>query len=407
MGRTANYSDYLKRVCALIGIPYANLMPDETEILNGFFNKAIRLTWESYQWPELVIREERTPDENYLIPYEEVGYSTIAEVFDVYLTNPATGTLPAKVGYELVSDGIQILSYTSDETPGEYWVEYRSQVPAYEGEEYDETLPYFIGDRVYFTSEETGKGNYYDVTEDTVAGQNPDSAPDSFSLVEIPYTFFETVVHTAYADWLRADGQNDKAEQADMQAKILLDQEFDKLERQQRHIPATKFQTHLTSRPNAVSFTNSASGGGGGGGGSGAYLRVNQNLADVGDVEDSRESLKVDFSVDTASVSSSGTTYLTLQTGEHSKTYTITAGTGSGAYTAIFPLLTSNANAGDTLTVNVDMAASTNPTVEFRNAAFNGTLLLTVTGDGSGVGFHALFTFNGTGWTKTSSDFDE
>ena len=53
------------------------------------------------------------------------------------------------------------------------------------------------------------------------------------------------------------------------------------------------------------------------------------------------------------------------------------------------------------------MAASTNPTIEFRNASALGAILLTVTGDGSGTGFYAEFTFNGTGWVKTAADYDE
>jgi hypothetical protein len=196
--RTATYASWKARFESLVGIEQGGLQTDEALAVIGFFNKAIRKAWDSNYWLDVCMVESRTPDSDLLIDFAQPGETEIADVFAVWNTSPYLNALPARVGYTLTRDGVQLIGPTSADP---VWIYYRERCPTY-------------------------------------------TASDTF-----PYIFFEYVLHAAYADWLRSDGQNDKAAQADAQAEEYLQLEHDKLERQQVMLPAVRINTHLTSRP--------------------------------------------------------------------------------------------------------------------------------------------------------------
>lgn len=195
--RTSTYASWLTRFESLVGIEQGTLQADESLAVLGFFNKAIRRAWDANYWLDCCMIESRTPDANLLIDFLQASETEIAEVFSVWKTNPYSSPLPSRVGYTLTRDGIQLIGPTEADP---VWVHYRERCPTY-------------------------------------------TTSDSF-----PYIFFEYALHAAYADWLRSDGQNDKAAQADAQAEEYLQHEHDKLERQQVMLPPTAIYTHLTSR---------------------------------------------------------------------------------------------------------------------------------------------------------------
>lgn len=101
----------------------------------------------------------------------------------------------------------------------------------------------------------------------------------------------------------------------------------------------------------------------------------------------------------TASVSAAGDSGITKPY-ETTKTTTrkVTVGAGGGAYTATLSLDTSSAVSGDIQRLILVMPASTNPTIEVRNASSVGTLLYTLAGTGAAFTQLLTFTFNGTAW---------
>lgn len=222
--RTSSYATWKAAFESLVGIEQGGLQTDEALAVQRFFNKAIRRAWESNYWLDVCYIEERTPDENYLIDWAQDGLTEIGEVFAVYRTSPYASALPGRVGYTLTRDGIQLVGATTTDA---VWVHYRARCPVYPDPNVSTIL-----------TDEAGNA----LTDD--AG-NPlmDTDGDTF-----PYIFFEYCLHAAFADWLRSDGQNDKAAQADAQAQELLDYEHDKLERQQAFSPSPVISTHLTSR---------------------------------------------------------------------------------------------------------------------------------------------------------------
>jgi hypothetical protein len=85
----------------------------------------------------------------------------------------------------------------------------------------------------------------------------------------------------------------------------------------------------------------------------------------------------------------------------------ITAGAGSGSYTYKIVLITTGVQAGAMAEVEVNLAASANPTVEIRNATTSGTTVDTVTGDSSNATtYHFEGRFNGTAWEKWEGEYE-
>jgi len=100
------------------------------------------------------------------------------------------------------------------------------------------------------------------------------------------------------------------------------------------------------------------------------------------------------------SVSSAGnTTFSKAAAINKVTTYRISLGTGSGTYTAKAILDVTDCVTGDKAYIKATFAASTNPTLDIRNATSGGTALITAF-TGTGIVFTALwqFTFNGTAW---------
>lgn len=84
-----------------------------------------------------------------------------------------------------------------------------------------------------------------------------------------------------------------------------------------------------------------------------------------------------------------------------------TVSAGAGSYTRTVALLTANASAGDRVSIRFDMPASTNPTVQVRNATSGGTLLTTIAGEAGGVPVCAEYFYTGSAWVELGAYYSE
>ena len=114
------------------------------------------------------------------------------------------------------------------------WLKYRLRRPfLMPAPVWDSGAAYAAGSEVYYVSTVTGVGNCFTAATATTAGQSPDAVPAAWSVVMIPYIFRQYLIQGGFADWLTADGQEDKADKAEAAALQLLELEADKLHRQQ------------------------------------------------------------------------------------------------------------------------------------------------------------------------------
>jgi hypothetical protein len=184
------------------------------------------------------------------------------------MMSPLAANYPSRVGYKITANGIQVINSTAAynatyvvQSPqsatstqsslplSPVYLNYRTRVPNYTGAAYSAGTTYTFGQQFYYTDTSTGYGNYYQVITASTTGNTPNAQPTYFQALTIPYAFYDYACESAYADWLRTEGQTAKAEMQDQAAQMFMDNEFDRQERQMGQIMPWRVQTHLTSRP--------------------------------------------------------------------------------------------------------------------------------------------------------------
>ncbi len=215
-----------------------------------------------YSWGNLLLQTSFADPTSLLIPWKQTGEDEIDAVFDVWKDSPANAGYPRPQGFELNPNGIQLVGpigynlgvvynsipvyYTPTTIP--VYIYYRRMPPDYSASAYDATAAYAVDDQILFTNS-SNVVNFYKCLIATSAGQSPTTTAASWSLLEIPEVFFHFVVYASFADWLRMDGQIDKAGAMDALANDKQVQESDRQERQMAWVQPWRVSTHVTSRP--------------------------------------------------------------------------------------------------------------------------------------------------------------
>lgn len=156
------------------------------------------------------------------VGYAQTGFTAIGDVRDVYSKNPLVNKTYATSNWTLSQNGVQVPN-----GPNVVWLEYRTRYAPLVGSDWASGSAYAVGDQVLFTPGSVK--NFYTCAVVTTAGQSPTTHPASWTILEIPYLFQPYMVHGAFADVLRMDGQMDKAAQQERLAEQYLEIEAAKL----------------------------------------------------------------------------------------------------------------------------------------------------------------------------------
>jgi hypothetical protein len=167
--QTRTYGDLFKLIQSLAGV--GSFAESEQDDVANLIN---RRYFEAYQtsqlWPRyLVAGEGRTVDSNQVISYSETGKNNIGEFIRIHRQQPFLNQSSLEYDFYVDSSGAHILNIVSSEE-SEAYVTYKKT----------------------FTPLTTSSGY-------------------TTSVEEVPSEFFHFIAHTAYADFLRMDGQTDKA----------------------------------------------------------------------------------------------------------------------------------------------------------------------------------------------------
>jgi len=239
--RTVTYDRFLNRVAPLTGVQKADLNADDKLSLLSFFNKAIRNIWEYARWPDVCTIETRTPSSN-VIAWAQSGQTAIESVFAIWDVDPHGTTAPDLQKYDIITSGVKLVG--DDATTSAVYVWYRHQVPDYYGDTYSASTTYAIGDQVWYAT----TGDYY-VNIAASTGTVPTNT-SFWTRLTIPFRFVDYCVQATYADWLRADGQAQKAAIHDGAAEDALNKELDRLEREEGYQTQPQVATHLSNYDN-------------------------------------------------------------------------------------------------------------------------------------------------------------
>lgn len=265
--RTTDFLSLLYGVAHRCGLDPSQLSTTEAAALAEHLTVAARKAWRHYDWPDTITLEERLVKPEYAsgttyasgtqvydpdtVRYYQsaqgsnTGHAVtdtawwtaldpfaltlalivasdepMAEVFGVWDRDPdldgtsETERAALPVGYRL-SGTTLILDPGS---PNSVWVRFRRPSPRFTTTAWDATLTYAAGDLIYYTDR-----HCYQVLAATEAGEDPGDTPAKFRVQDLPVIFEDAVKRYAKAEWLSAEGMDEKALAQSSQATADLD----------------------------------------------------------------------------------------------------------------------------------------------------------------------------------------
>jgi hypothetical protein len=194
------YSDLLTLIRSLAGAG-GFTAEEQTSILSFVNRRASEAYNMSQSWPRyLVVGEERAIDSSpaSTIPYAEAGKNTIYEWIRIHRTQPFLRQSALEFDFYVDSNGAHILNLTTADASSAF-VTYKKELEQ-------------------FTASSTN----------------------------IPGEWFAFMAHTAYADFLRMDGQHDKALTEEQVAQGYIAMELEKVDNMMNNNTALKrFSTYI------------------------------------------------------------------------------------------------------------------------------------------------------------------
>jgi hypothetical protein len=194
------YSDLLTLIRSLSGAG-SFTAEEQTSILSFVNRRASEAYNMSQSWPRyLVVGEERAIDSSpaSTIPYAEAGKNTIYEWIRIHRTQPFLRNSALEFNFYVDSNGAHILNLTTADATSAF-VTYKKELSQ-------------------FTANSTN----------------------------IPGEWFAFMAHTAYADFLRMDGQHDKALAEEQVAQGYIAMELEKVDNMMNNNTALKrFSTYI------------------------------------------------------------------------------------------------------------------------------------------------------------------
>jgi hypothetical protein len=194
------YSDLLTLIRSLAGAG-GFTAEEQTSILSFVNRRASEAYNMSQSWPRyLVVGEERAIDSSpaSTIPYAEAGKNTIYEWIRIHRTQPFLRNSALEFNFYVDSNGAHILNLTTADATSAF-VTYKKELSQ-------------------FTANSTN----------------------------IPGEWFAFMAHTAYADFLRMDGQHDKALTEEQVAQSYIAMELEKVDNMMNNNTALKrFSTYI------------------------------------------------------------------------------------------------------------------------------------------------------------------
>jgi hypothetical protein len=194
------YSDLLTLIRSLAGAG-GFTAEEQTSILSFVNRRASEAYNMSQSWPRyLVVGEERAIDSSpaSTIPYAEAGKNTIYEWIRIHRTQPFLRNSALEFNFYVDSNGAHILNLTTADATSAF-VTYKKELSQ-------------------FTASSTN----------------------------IPGEWFAFMAHTAYADFLRMDGQHDKALTEEQVAQSYIAMELEKVDNMMNNNTALKrFSTYI------------------------------------------------------------------------------------------------------------------------------------------------------------------
>jgi len=254
--RLTDYSVVLFDAVNLCGFDLNNITDQTFRTIRQFASQRLRIAWEQYPWSFLTKYVEAAVTTDTATDVKSVTIPTDAgEIVGVFSRNPLSTTQALNVSYALVHiNSVERIIVNAPVTS--VWIEYRTKAPILSGDAWSPTVTYSSGVQCYFDAGcgtgsfigEAGKpikGNFYTASVTLPVGTKPvndlGGGDSRWGKVSIPHVFGAYIARGVFADFLRSEQQYEDAGKADVDAGVILEQEYDKELRQQGQIRRINF----------------------------------------------------------------------------------------------------------------------------------------------------------------------
>ena len=183
--QTRTYADLYDLIQALCGVTFSSI--EESRIRALVNRRATRAYKATNYWTRFIVVGEERAVVDGVVPYDETGLQSVDSFLRIFSAKPYATTTYGEYQFTVGQSGASVISGTS--TPAVAYVTYKAQLQDLYGNE----LPF---------------------------------------VSTIPKEWFEYLAHGTYADYLRAEGQQEKAALADQEANEILLDELMKLDEQ-------------------------------------------------------------------------------------------------------------------------------------------------------------------------------
>jgi hypothetical protein len=198
--------------------PRIDLSDDMAAAYVGFINLWVRKLYDLFDWPEWTFIDFRTPDPvTHYVPWDEPGQPVIGRVMKVYLRDPTEHDSIVDTPFRLNQAGI----FCGLEHGTNVWIKYIQPAPQYTSVLHDLTFTYpkdWLVLNFDINSTAPDQAGTYRAVQANIG--HPLSDPAYWALVPFPEQLQVAVLRGAYAEALREDGQNDKADAEEKAALI-------------------------------------------------------------------------------------------------------------------------------------------------------------------------------------------
>ncbi|HAB17831.1 MAG TPA: hypothetical protein DCE44_15425 [Verrucomicrobiales bacterium] len=164
------------------------------------------------------------------IDWEQTGMTAIDAVEKITPADPRIFSDQQSIDFALFDN---IVVWTDLKS---VWVKFRSRPGTWSGSVFVANTTYAAGDQVYYS------GDWYVALDSTTA--TPDDATH-WERIPVPYIFRDCAPMAAYADWLTAEGQHEKAAAMQKMAMSSLEREKTKIlldQSQSKHKPVRSYR---------------------------------------------------------------------------------------------------------------------------------------------------------------------
>jgi len=121
------------------------LLKNQAEALVSFINAWVGRTWDNFDRPEWTVIEERTPDQNHYVAYQQLEKRVINRPLKVYLVDPQKIQGPSDTHFDLLDKGLHV---GWDHGPT-VWIKFIPEAPTFTAEAWDTAEVYQRGELTY------------------------------------------------------------------------------------------------------------------------------------------------------------------------------------------------------------------------------------------------------------------